>query len=234
VPPARILVAEDDARIASFLVRGLAAEGYDVEQTHDGPSTLAAATSGEYALIILDRMMPGMDGLDVCRRLRAQGQHTRVLMLTAKDGLQDKVDGLKGGADDYVTKPFAVDELLARIETLLRRPDTAVVGGMLQVCDVRLDPASKSAWRGERRLPLTPREFALLACLMENAETVVSRERLLSRVWGRNWAAGSKVLDVYVRYLRRKLDEGGDRSLIRTFRGFGYMISDDESARPEV
>ncbi len=152
---------------------------------------------------------------------------------TAKDQLQDKVDGLKGGADDYVTKPFAVDELLARIETLLRRPDTAVAEGMLQVCDVRLDPASKSAWRGERRLPLTPREFALLACLMENAETVVSRERLLGRVWGRNWDAGSKVLDVYVRYLRRKLDEGGDRSLIRTFRGFGYMISDEEPAPPE-
>jgi DNA-binding response OmpR family regulator len=221
---ARILVAEDDARIASFLVRGLAAEGYDVERTHDGRSTLDAATSGEYALIILDRMLPGMDGLEVCRRLRELGHYTRVLMLTARDRLQDKVDGLKGGADDYVTKPFAVDELLARIEALLRRPDTAVPEAMLQVGDLRLDPAGGVAWRGERRLPLTPREFALLACLMENADTVVSREHLLSRVWGRN-DSGDKVVDVYVRYLRRKIDDGADRSLIHTARGFGYMIS---------
>ena len=221
----RILVAEDDARIASFLVRGLAAEGYDVERTHDGRSTLDAATSGEYALIILDRMLPGMDGLEVCRRLRELGYHTRVLMLTARDRLQDKVDGLKGGADDYVTKPFAVDELLARIEALLRRPDTAVPEAMLQVGDLRLDSAGRVAWRGERRLPLTPREFALLACLMENADTVVSREHLLSRVWGRNFDSDDKVVDVYVRYLRRKIDDGADRSLIHTARGFGYMIS---------
>ena len=178
-------------------MRGLAAEGYDVERTHDGRSTLAAATSGEFALIILDRMLPGMDGLEVCRRLREQGQHTRVLMLTAKDRLQDKVDGLKGGADDYVTKPFAVDELLARIEALLRRPDTAAPEPVLQVGDLRLDPAGKAAWRGERRLPLTPREFALLACLMENAETVVSRERLLSQRLGpelRSWQQGRRCL----------------------------------------
>ncbi|HEX9772510.1 MAG TPA: response regulator transcription factor [Steroidobacteraceae bacterium] len=222
---ARILVAEDDVRIASFLVRGLAAEGYDVEQTHDGRSTLAAATSGEYALIILDRMMPGMDGLDVCRRLREQGRHTRVLMLTAKDRLQDKVDGFKGGADDYVTKPFAVDELLARIEALLRRPDAAPLEGILQVGDLRLDLDGKAAWRGERRLTLTPREFALLACLMEHADTVVSRERLLSYVWGRNFDPGNKVVDVYIRYLRRKVDEGEDKPLIRTVRGFGFMVS---------
>ena len=185
---ARILVAEDDARIASFLVRGLGAEGYDVEQTHDGRSTLAAATSGEFALIILDRMMPGMDGLDVCRRLRAQGQHTRVLMLTARDRLQDKVDGLKGGADDYVTKPFAVDELLARIEALLRRPDMAAADGCFRWATLRLDPAGKSAWRGERRLPLTPREFALLACLMENADTSSAASACCSHVWGRTLA----------------------------------------------
>ena len=223
---ARILVAEDDVRIASFLVRGLVAEGYDVEQTHDGRSTLAAATSGEYALIVLDRMMPGMDGLDVCRRLREQGRRTRVLMLTARDRLQDKVDGLKSGADDYVTKPFAVDELLARIEALLRRSDSVPPEGILRVGDLRLDLDGRVAWHGERRLALTPREFALLACLMEHADTVVSRESLLNRVWGRSFDPDNKVVDVYVRYLRRKIDEGGDRSLIRTVRGFGYMISE--------
>jgi DNA-binding response OmpR family regulator len=222
---ARILVAEDDVRIASLLARGLAAEGYDVEQTHDGRSTLDAAASGEYALIILDRMLPGMDGLEVCRRLRERGQRTRVLMLTAKARLQDKVDGLKGGADDYVTKPFAVDELLARIEALLRRADTAPPGEMLQVGDLRLALDEKAAWRGERRLNLTPREFALLACLMENAGTVVSRERLLNEVWGRTFEPGDKVVDVYIRYLRRKIDEGERRPLIRTVRGFGFMVS---------
>ena len=169
--------------------------------------------------------MPGMDGLEVCRRLREQGRHTRVLMLTARDQLQDKVDGLKGGADDYVTKPFAVDELLARIEALLRRPDTAPALGILKAGDLRLDLDGKEAWRGERRLALTPREFALLACLMQNADTVVSRERLLSEVWGRTFDSDSKLVDVYIRYLRRKIDGGADASLIRTVRGFGFMVS---------
>jgi DNA-binding response OmpR family regulator len=222
---ARILVVEDDARIASFLVRGLAAEGYDVEQTRDGRSALAAAASGEFSLVLLDRMLPGMDGLEVCRRLRAQGRRTRVLMLTARDRLQDKVDGLKGGADDYLTKPFAVDELLARIEALLRRPAGAQPGACLQAGELRIDPATKSAWRGDRPLTLTPREFALLTCLVENAGSVVSREQLLRHVWGRRADPRDKLVDVYIRYLRSKIDEDGEPSLIQTVRGFGYRVS---------
>jgi DNA-binding response OmpR family regulator len=223
---ARILLAEDDLRIASFLKRGLQAEGYAIVQTRDGRAALEAALSGHFALIILDRMLPGMEGLEVCRRLREQGNRSRVLMLTAKDALQDKVDGLKIGADDYVTKPFAFDELLARVEALLRRPESALKqSSVIQVGELRVDLASKAAWRGERRLQLTPKEFALLAYLMQNADTVVSRTRLLSNVWARNFDPGTKVVDAYIRYLRTKVDAGEARQLIRTVRGFGYMIS---------
>jgi two-component system, OmpR family, response regulator len=226
---ARILLAEDDVRIASFLTRGLRSEGYAVEHTRDGRHALDAALSGTFELLILDRLLPGMEGLEVCRNLRGQGNQTRVLMLTAKDALQDKVEGLKGGADDYVTKPFALDELLARIEALLRRPegeprDSAV----LEVGELRLDFAGKAAFRKDRRLALTAKEFALLAYLMENADRVVSRSRLLSSVWGRNFDTGTKVVEVYIRYLRRKVDEGEARQLIRTVRGFGYMISSSD------
>jgi two-component system, OmpR family, response regulator len=223
---ARLLVAEDDVRIVSFLTRGLQAEGYTVEHTRDGRGALEAALSGKFDLLILDRMLPGMEGLEICRHLRGQGNQTRVLMLTAKDALQDKVNGLKGGADDYVTKPFALDELLARIEALLRRPEgEARESGVLRVGELHIDLASKAAFRNDRRLPLTAKEFALLAHLMENAGTVVSRPRLLSSVWGRNFDPGTKVVDVYIRYLRRKVDEGEARPLIETVRGFGYMIS---------
>ena len=223
---ASILLAEDDARIGSFLKRGLQAEGYTVEHVRDGREALAAALSGRFTLVILDRLLPGMEGLEICRQLRGQGDRTRVLMLTAKGELQDKVEGLKGGADDYVTKPFALDELLARIEALLRRSDAEPgKATVMQVGELRLDLAAKAAYRGERRLPLTAKEFLLLAHLMENAGTVVSRSRLLSGVWGRNFDPGTKLVDVYIRYLRRKVDEGEERPLIQTVRGFGYTIS---------
>jgi DNA-binding response OmpR family regulator len=226
---ARILLAEDDVRIASFLTRGLRSEGYAVEHTRDGRHALDAALSGTFELLILDRLLPGMEGLEVCRNLRGQGNQTRVLMLTAKDALQDKVEGLKGGADDYVTKPFALDELLARIEALLRRPEGEPRNSaVLEVGELRLDFAAKAAFRKDRRLALTAKEFALLAHLMENADRVVSRSRLLSSVWGRNFDTGTKVVEVYIRYLRRKVDEGEARQLIRTVRGFGYTISSSD------
>lgn len=221
----RILIGEDDVRVGSFLQRGLAAEGYAVETLRDGHQVLEAALKGEFALVVLDRMLPGLEGLEVCRRMREAGCPARVLMLTARDQLQDKIDGLKGGADDYMTKPFAFDELLARVEALLRRPDSPARQAIIEIQDLRVDVAARAAWRGSRRLSLTAREFALLACLVENVDTVVSRERLLSNVWGRNFDTGTKVVDVYVRYLRRKLEDGGDPPLIRTVRGFGYMIS---------
>jgi len=223
---ARILLAEDDPRIGSFLERGLKAEGYTVERVRDGREALTAALSGGFGLVILDRRLPGMEGLEICRQLRGQGDRTRVLMLTAKGEIQDKVEGLKGGADDYVTKPFAFDELLARIEALLRRSDVEPgKATVLEVGDLRLDLAAKAAYRRERKLTLTAKEFVLLAHLMENAGAVVSRSRLLSGVWGRNFDPGTKLVDVYIRYLRRKVDDGEERPLIQTVRGFGYMIS---------
>jgi two-component system OmpR family response regulator len=224
---ARILVVEDDVRIVSFLKRGLAAEGYSVEVASDGEQGWELARTGEFQLLILDRMLPKLDGLELCGRLRAEGSAVSVLMLTAKDAQQDKVDGLKGGADDYLTKPFGFDELLARIEALLRRSVPHLSGAVLQVADLRLDLAAKAAWRGERQLALTPREFALLAFLVQNAGTVVSRARLLSNVWGLSFDPGTKVVDVYIRYLRSKI---GAPPLIRTVRGFGYIIKQEGQA----
>jgi two-component system OmpR family response regulator len=227
---AKVLLVEDDPRIASFVRRGLEAEGYAVDAAGTAAVALALAGNHPYPLVILDRMLPDADGLEVCRELRAQGSSSLVLMLTARDGLQDKIDGLKGGADDYLTKPFAFDELLVRIEALLRRarPSAGAAGAAapqtLAVGDLRLDLAAKAAWRGERRIPLTAKEFTLLAYLMANAGAVVSRPQLLSNVWGLSFDPGTKVVDVYIRYLRRKVDGEGEAQLIRTVRGFGYMV----------
>lgn len=221
---ARLLLVEDDNRIVSFLRRGLEAEGYRVDVARDGRQALDLAAAETFAPIILDRMLPGLDGLSVCARLRETESPARIIMLTAKDTLQDKVDGLRGGADDYLTKPFAFDELLARIEALLRRADTPKDPTILEVGDLRLDLAAKQAWRGERAIALTAKEFALLAYLMANAGSVVSRAKLLSNVWGLSFDPGTKVVDVYIRYLRRKIDDGSLEPMIRTVRGFGYML----------
>ncbi len=221
---ARILVVEDDPRIASFLRRGLTAEGHVVELVGDGRAALELAAPGGFDLLVVDRMLPGIEGLELCRRLRADGCASRVLMLTARDRPQDKVDGLRGGADDYLTKPFSFDELLARVEALLRRPAALPERRVLEIGDLRVDLDARAASRAGRRLDLTPREFKLLACLAEHAGTVLSRERLLGLVWGRNFDTGNKLVDVYVRYLRRKLDEGEPRAMLRTVRGFGYLL----------
>jgi DNA-binding response OmpR family regulator len=221
---ARILIVEDDPRIASFLRRGLAAEGHAVEHVADGRVALELAAAGGFDLLVLDRMLPGIEGLELCRQLRERGCTSRVLMLTARDRPQDKVDGLRGGADDYLTKPFAFDELLARVEALLRRPASMPAQRVLQVGELRVDLAARQATLGGRRLELTPREFRLLACLAEHAGIVLSRERLLGLVWGRNFDTGNKLVDVYVRYLRRKLEEGQAQPMITTVRGFGYRL----------
>ena len=225
----RLLLAEDDPRIASFIKRGLEAEGYVVTLVNDGEQALTRARSGQYPLIILDRMMPKLDGLAVCRQLRDEGNQNAILMLTAKERLQDKIDGLKGGADDYVTKPFAFDELLARLEVLSRRSRTTESQGVLKVLDLTLDLTGKIAWRGDRKIVLTPKEFALLTFLMTNSGTVVSRARLLSNVWGLSFDPGTKIVDVYIRYLRRKIDENELRPLIQTVRGFGYTLRAPEA-----
>ncbi len=221
---ARVLLVEDDARVAAFVRRGLESEGYAVDTAADGPAGLAMARAAAYPLILLDRRLPTLDGLEVCRALREEGCGALVFMLTARGGLQDRVEGLRGGADDYLAKPFAFDELLARMQALLRRAaEPPAAEPALQVGDLRLDPEAKRAWRGGRELQLTKREFTLLAFLMANAGAIVSRERLLSGVWQMTFDPGSNLVDVYVRYLRRKLgdDEG---AVIETVRGFGYRL----------
>ena len=222
----RILLVEDDRRIASVVQRGLEAEGYAVELACDGAKALDRAPPGKFDLIILDRMLPGGDGLDICRKLREAEVRSPILMLTAKDGVQDKIDGLRGGADDYLTKPFAFGELLARIEVLLRRSGSTDSGEVLRIRNLKLDPATRTAWRDERQIPLTPREYALLHYLMRRAGNVVTREELLREVWNLRFDPGTKLIDVHIRFLRIKLDQGQAEPLIKTVRGFGYLIAE--------
>ena len=222
----RILVVEDDRRIAGFLERGLAAEGHQVAVELDGRDGLERARSDEFELIILDRMLPYVDGLEVAKMLREERRKAMILMLTARDSLDDKIEGLKGGADDYMTKPFAFEELLARIVALRRRrADLDNAEGELRVGLLTLDPESRRVGRDGKAVSLTAREFELLRYLMSNADRVVSRERLLNGVWSYGYDPGTKIVDVYVRYLRAKIDVAGEESLIETVRGVGYMMT---------
>ncbi|TNC51972.1 response regulator transcription factor [Rubellimicrobium rubrum] len=221
---ARILLVEDDPRIVSFIRRGLQAEGHVIDTADTAARGLNMARENDYPLLILDRMLPDMDGAEICRQLRQERVGSRILMLTAKDTLGDKVGGLRAGADDYLTKPFSFDEFVARIEALLRRSAMQRHESRLQVSDLTLDPATRAVMRGGRAIELTPKEYALLRCLMENPGTVLSRSQLLNNVWGLAFDPGTKVVDVYVRYLRRKVDDGAAESLIHTARGTGYWI----------
>ena len=220
-----ILVVEDDRRIASFLSRGLEAEGYQVTVAEDGRDGLEHIRNGGFDLVILDRMLPYVNGLEVCRVVREEKRPVLILMLTAKDGIQDKVEGLKGGADDYLTKPFSFDELLARLVALKRRRVSQDDPTALAVGELSLDPSSRRVVYRGRPITLTVREFELLKYLMANADRVVSRQRLLNSVWEYGYDPGTKIVDVYVRYLRKKLDDEGPESIIQTVRGVGYMIS---------
>ena len=223
----KLLLVEDDPQIVRFVKRGLEAEGYVVDVAASGEEALTLTREKEYPLIVLDRMLPDGDGLNVCRTMRREGCGSLMLMLTAKKSLQDKMDWLRGGADDYLTKPFDFDELVARVEALLRRGRFKYQGtpSVLRVGDLTLDTSVCKVVRGTREIPLTPREFALLSFLMSNAGKVVSRARLLDNVWEYGFDPGTKVVDVYIRYLRKKIDEGEARPLIHTVRGFGYRIS---------
>jgi len=223
---AKLLLVEDDPRIASFVVRGLKAEGHVVDIADTGDAALQMARDTDYPLVILDRMLPDMDGIDVCRQLRSEQNQSRVLMLTAKDGISDKVGGLTAGADDYMTKPFAFAEFIARVEALLRRSPLQRHDPVLRIADLSLDPQTRQVRRGERQIELTSKEYALLRYLMENAGSVLSRSQILNNNWGYGFDPGTKVVDVYVRYLRKKVDDGEATQLIHTVRGAGYRIGD--------
>jgi DNA-binding response OmpR family regulator len=216
-----VLLAEDDPSISDPLARALRREGYDVDVSADGPGTLGRALSGGVDLIVLDLGLPELDGLEVCRRLRSEGRATPVLVLTARADEVDTVIGLDAGADDYVTKPFRLAELLARVRALLRRgsAETQVVQG------VRIDPEARRAWSGDTELELTTKEFDLLWALIRDAGKVVTREQLMRDVWGAKWWASTKTLDMHVSWLRRKLgDDAHSSRYITTVRGVGFRF----------
>jgi two-component system, OmpR family, response regulator MprA len=219
-----VLIVEDDRRLRESVGRVLAFEGYDVHTAADGVEALAAIPVARPDVIVLDVMMPNLDGLAVCRELRSRHDTTPVLMLTARHEISDRVDGLDAGADDYLVKPFALDELLARRRALRRRPSVTDGEAVLQVGDVRLDPARRRASRDDRELELTKTEFDLLELLMHNAGIVLTRDQIYERIWGYDFETSSKSLDVYVSYLRRKTEAGGEPRLIQTVRGVGYTV----------
>ena len=221
--PPRIVVVDDDEALRNALRRALRLEGYDVELARDGAEGLDRLAGLGADLVVLDVLMPVLDGVSVCRRLRESGDRTPVLMLTARDAVSDRVVGLDAGADDYLTKPFALEELLARVRALLRR-SSPEHEGTLRVGDLELDPRSRRVTRGDRALELTRTEFALLELLMRNAGAVLTRAAIHERVWGFDEAYGSNTLDVYVGYLRRKTEAAGEPRLIQTVRGVGFVL----------
>jgi two-component system response regulator MprA len=218
----RILIIEDEDRILQFLRRGLTYEGYRVETAADGPTGLSLAREKPPDVVILDWMLPGMDGLEVCRRLRAGGG-VPILMLTAKDAVVDRVTGLDAGADDYLVKPFEFDELVARIRALLRRARPEGVE-LLSFGDLRLDTGTHQGFRGDRAFELTAKEYELLELLLRHPKQVLTREVIYDRVWGYNFGGESNIIEVYIRYLRQKSEEGGEPRLIHTVRGVGYVL----------
>jgi len=221
----RVLVVEDEARMARLLRRALEEEGHAVDTAGDGPEGLWLATENHYAAIILDVMLPGLDGIEVCRRLRASGEWAPVLMLTARDQVGDRVRGLDAGADDYLVKPFSLLELAARLRALVRRDDRSRPTE-LAVGDLRLDPARKQAWRNGTELRLSPREFSLLEFFLRHPGSVMTRSQIIEAVWDFAYDGGSNVVDQYVNYLRRKVDAPFGRTDIETVRGMGYRLRD--------
>jgi heavy metal response regulator len=219
----RLLVIEDERKVAEFLRHGLKEEGYAVDVGFDGEEGSFLATTNEYDLIILDVMLPKLDGISLCRKIRAEGCEIPVLMLTAKDEVKDKVAGLDSGADDYLTKPFAFEELLARIRALLRKNYTHH-SLRLVVEDLVLDTVTHKVTRSGKEIELTTREYTLLEYLMRNAGTVVTRAMIAEHVWDINFESFTNVIDVYINYLRNKIDKDQDVKLIQTIRGRGYIL----------
>ena len=222
----RILIVEDEAAIARFVELELRHEGYQVDKAEDGRAGLEQALAGQYDLVLLDIMLPGLSGLEVLRRLRRE-KDTPVILLTARDTVMDKVSGLDMGADDYITKPFAIEELLARIRTALRKRPAKAPEPVLTLGPIAMDTARRQVRCGGQAVELTTREFDVLRLFLENPEIVLSRETFLSKVWGYDYVGETNVVDVYIRYLRSKLDVACGRSLIHTVRGVGYVLRED-------
>src|SRR5262252_2511403 len=222
----RVLFVEDEVKVSRFVVVGLVAEGLAVDAAGDGTNGLELATTYDYDLIILDLMLPGLSGTEVLRRIRANNHRVPILMLTARDAIADKVEHFEAGADDYLTKPFAFAELMARVKALLRR-GSVERPSVLRVADLDLDRLSQQVKRSSRRIELTAKEYALLEYLMANAGRVLSRTMIVDHVWDQSFDGATNIVDVYVRHLRTKVDDGYDKKLIRTVRGVGYKISDE-------
>jgi two-component system copper resistance phosphate regulon response regulator CusR len=222
----RILLIEDEIKVSSFVTRGLVADRYAVDTAYDGRSGLEFSESYHYDLIILDLMLPQISGSEVLRHIRRKNKTVPVLILTARDGIQDKVDTFEGGADDYLTKPFAFAELLVRVKALLRRGPVNR-SSSIHLADLELDRLSQQVKRGGRRIELTSKEYALLEYLMSNAGRVMSRTMIIEHVWDQSFDGITNIVDVYVRHLRNKIDEAHGLKLIRTVRGVGYAISDE-------
>ncbi|OIQ58806.1 response regulator MprA [Moorella thermoacetica] len=223
---ARLLVVDDDAKITSMLKRALTYEGYDVEIAANGHQALALAANNP-DLIILDIMLPGIDGLAVCRQIRSNSD-IPILMLTARDDTADRVLGLDTGADDYLVKPFALEELLARIRALLRRRSRETEAEVLQFSDLTLNTSTREGFRGHRSFSLTAKEYELLLYFLQNPHRVLTRDELMTRIWGYDFSGESNVLEVYIGYLRAKLEAGGEPRLIQTVRGVGYVLKEQQ------
>ena len=221
----RVLVVEDEPGIAQFIRQGLREAGYAVDVAYDGEEGLDYVYVAEYDVLVLDILLPKLDGLDVLHALRARGVKTPVLLLTAKDTVEDRVRGLDSGADDYLVKPFAFPELVARLRALLRRPPLQI-DPVLHLGDLAMDTARREVRRGGRLIELSPREFTLLEYFMRHPQHVLTRTQLAEHVWNFDFFNDSNVVDVYIGYLRRKIDRGFDRPLLQTVRGVGYRLSD--------
>ncbi len=222
----RILVVEDEKKVASFIKRGLEEEGYSVDVAYDGDEGLKMGADEDYDLILMDLMLPQKDGLEVIRDLRVQDIRTPVLCLTAKDKVDDIVSGLDSGSDDYLTKPFAFAELLARVRALIRR-GTSERGAEITFADLRLDPVAHKVWRSDKEIDLTTKEYALLEYMMRNPNQTLTRSMIAEQVWDYTFDSFTNIIDVYVNYLRKKIDRDFDKKLIHTVRGVGYVLKEE-------